>query len=162
MELGCGIGRFTGVLASRGKHVTAVDFMQSCINVNKETNSNLKNITYLCKDVTKLDFKKEKSFHVVFSNWLLMYLDDKETKKLCNNMVKWTKSKGYIFFRESCTGGASGDKPRLSNPTFYRSHLFYTNLFCSYGELELLTNLILLFFNIIQIYKIYFKMYIFK
>jgi phosphoethanolamine N-methyltransferase len=45
LELGAGIGRFTGDLARTAKAVHAVDFMQSFTDANKEANSKHKNVT---------------------------------------------------------------------------------------------------------------------
>jgi len=138
VELGCGIGRFTANLANKGKKVTAIDFMQACIDKNQEKYGNkYGNIKYICKDVTLLQLK-ENGYDLIFSNWLMMYLDDSEVNELALNMYKWTCKGGYIFFRESCEGGPSGDKPRSVNPTFYRKHLYYTNLFGKMFGLELI------------------------
>ena len=38
VELGAGIGRFTGALAATARSVTAVDFMGHLIDENKKTN----------------------------------------------------------------------------------------------------------------------------
>ena len=78
LELGAGIGRFTGELARVASHVTAVDFMKSFIEANEQTNGpKFSNIKFLQADVTVLDFP-EGSFDFVFSNWLMMYLTDAE------------------------------------------------------------------------------------
>ncbi|ETO01952.1 hypothetical protein RFI_35487, partial [Reticulomyxa filosa] len=112
LELGCGIGRFTRNLANDAAKVFAVDFMKICIDKNDESVGQVyKNVEYIWRDVTELSLPNEQ-FDFVFSNWLLMYLDDIETQDLAHKMVEWTKPGGYIFFRESCQGGASGDKPR--------------------------------------------------
>ncbi len=82
LELGAGIGRFTGTLAASAESVTAVEFMDSFIKVNEETNgATYSNIKFICADVTTLDFP-DGSFDFVFSNWLMMYLNDEEVKSL--------------------------------------------------------------------------------
>ncbi|KAJ4848380.1 Glycylpeptide N-tetradecanoyltransferase 2 [Turnera subulata] len=72
--------------------------------------------------------KAEGSVDLIFSNWLLMYLSDKEVVDFAERMVKWVKDGGYIFFRESCFH-QSGDSKRKHNPTHYREPRFYTKLF---------------------------------
>ena len=42
----------------------------------------------------------------------MMYLADTEVEKLAKSMWEWLRPGGYVFFRESCQGGPSGDKPR--------------------------------------------------
>ncbi|KAG7673918.1 hypothetical protein KSW81_007097 [Nannochloris sp. 'desiccata'] len=55
VELGAGIGRFTGELAEVAKSVIALDFMQNLIDQNEENNSHYGNITFKCGDATELD-----------------------------------------------------------------------------------------------------------
>ena len=132
IELGAGIGRFTNELGKGGvKSLLAIDFMEKFITVNENTHKKLYpniDMKFKCQDVCTL-ILNSLSFDFVFSNWLMMYLDDKETIKLAEKMYKWCRYDGYIFFRESCEGGASGDKPRSYNPTHYRKHEYYTQLF---------------------------------
>ena len=48
--------RFTGDIAKEANHVTAVDFMQSFTDKNREINgAKFDNIDFQCADVTKLD-----------------------------------------------------------------------------------------------------------
>jgi phosphoethanolamine N-methyltransferase len=132
LELGCGIGRFTGHLAKEAAHVTAVDFIQKCIDENIRRHQHMGNVTFMCEDVTNLSLRPG-GYDIVFSNWLQMYLDEDEVRNLARNIISWVKPGGIIFFRESCVGGPSGDKPRSVNPTFYRPHWFYTQLFSDLG-----------------------------
>ncbi|PAN18305.1 hypothetical protein PAHAL_3G193400 [Panicum hallii] len=129
LELGAGIGRFTGDLAKEAGHVLALDFIESVIKKNESINGHNENITFMCADVTSPDLKiQDNSFDLIFSNWLLMYLSDEEVEKLVGKMVKWLKPGGHIFFRESCFH-QSGDSKRKVNPTHYREPRFYTKVF---------------------------------
>lgn len=131
VELGSGIGRFTGNLADEATHVTTVDFMENLVSKNKEVNRYRENVKFLCADVTNpaVDFEQE-SMHLVFSNWLFMYLSDKEVEGLGLRILNWVKPEGYFFLRESCFH-QSGDHKRKSNPTHYRNPSFYTQIFKS-------------------------------
>ncbi|KAL5231978.1 hypothetical protein ABZP36_030754 [Zizania latifolia] len=129
LELGAGIGRFTGELAKEAGHVIALDFIESVIKKNENTNGHYKNITFMCADVASPNLKiEDNSIDLIFSNWLLMYLSDEEVEKLVARMVKWVKVGGHIFFRESCFH-QSGDSKRKVNPTHYREPRFYTKVF---------------------------------
>lgn len=129
LELGAGIGRFTGELAKEAGHLLAVDFIDSVIKKNETQNGHLKNVTFKCADVTSSDLKiDDGSMDLIFSNWLLMYLSDKEVRNVAEKMIKWLKVGGFIFFRESCFH-QSGDSKRRANPTHYREPRFYTKLF---------------------------------
>ncbi|KAE8607726.1 hypothetical protein XENTR_v10011263 [Xenopus tropicalis] len=129
LELGAGIGRYTGHLAKLASHVTAVDFMQNFIEKNQKDNGFRGNITFLQADVTNLDLPNE-SFDFIFSNWLFMYLTDAELLALIQKMLGWLKPGGYLFFRESCFF-QSGDKQRKFNPTVYRTPAQYNLLLTS-------------------------------
>ncbi|XP_060771121.1 phosphoethanolamine methyltransferase isoform X1 [Neoarius graeffei] len=129
LELGAGIGRYTSHLIGKARHVTAVDFMENFVEKNKEENSHLGNAKFIQADVTKLEFP-EKSFDLIFSNWLLMYLSDEELCSLAEKMLSWLRSGGYLFFRESCFH-QSGDSMRDFNPTHYRSPAHYNHLMTS-------------------------------
>ncbi|KAM8939260.1 uncharacterized protein RCH25_052842 [Pelodytes ibericus] len=129
LELGAGIGRYTGHFAKLASQVTAVDFMQKFIDKNREENGYRGNITFLQADVTHLELPVQ-SFDFIFSNWLFMYLTDAELITLTQKMLGWLKPGGYLFFRESCFY-QSGDSERTFNPTLYRTPAQYNHLMTS-------------------------------
>ncbi|XP_059453480.1 phosphomethylethanolamine N-methyltransferase [Corylus avellana] len=129
LELGAGIGRFTGELAQKAGQLLALDFIESVIKKNESINGHYKNVKFMCADVTSPDLKiSEESMDLIFSNWLLMYLSDKEVEYVVERMIKWLKVGGFIFFRESCFH-QSGDSKRKCNPTHYREPRYYTKVF---------------------------------
>ncbi|KAJ1394241.1 S-adenosyl-L-methionine-dependent methyltransferase [Sesbania bispinosa] len=129
LELGAGIGRFTGELAQKAGQLLVVDFIESAIKKNESINGHHKNVKFLCADVTSDNLLvSEGSVDVIFSNWLLMYLSDNEVENLAGRMIKWLKDDGYIFFRES-SFHQSGDSKRKYNHTHYREPRFYTKVF---------------------------------
>ncbi|GFR69938.1 phosphoethanolamine N-methyltransferase-like [Elysia marginata] len=129
LELGAGIGRFTAEIAKSAEKVIAVDFMESFLNKNREDNGHLGNIEFVAADVTKLE-QPEESLDLIFSNWLLMYLDDDEVQSLFRKQLGWLKPGGYLFLRESCHQ-QSGDKMRRMNPTQYRDPEKYEAFYSS-------------------------------
>ena len=49
LELGAGIGRFTGELCKAGaSHVVAMDFMEASIEENRKTNGHFGNVEFRC------------------------------------------------------------------------------------------------------------------
>ncbi|KAL7178568.1 hypothetical protein ACSBR1_042006 [Camellia fascicularis] len=85
LELGAGIGRFTGELAKKAGQVLALDFIESVIKKNENINGHFKNVKFMCADVTSPDLNiSAESMDLIFSNWLLMYLSDKEVFKECH------------------------------------------------------------------------------
>jgi phosphoethanolamine N-methyltransferase len=126
LELGAGIGRFTGEMAKKAQSVTAVEFMEAFHKENQKLNGKHNNVVFKCADATKVEFPPN-SFDVIFMNWLLMYLDDTEVNNLFKKFLSWLPENGYLFFRESCFH-RSGNKDRSFNPTFYRTPADYKAL----------------------------------
>lgn len=154
LELGAGIGRFTGDLAKDAGEIVAVDFIESIIKKNEEINGHFKNASFKCADVTSSDLNfEDESLDFIFSNWLLMYLSDEEVKSVAERMLKWLKVGGFIFFRESCFH-QSGDSKRKNNPTHYREPRFYSKVFKELhsNESDASTELSLLTFKCIRAY----------
>ncbi|CDQ92053.1 unnamed protein product [Oncorhynchus mykiss] len=75
LELGAGIGRYTSHLLTQASHVTAVDFMESFVEKNRQDNSHHGNASFLQADVTKLDFPKNRSAfgYNVYNNNIIYY-----------------------------------------------------------------------------------------
>ncbi|XP_064407981.1 phosphoethanolamine methyltransferase [Latimeria chalumnae] len=129
LELGAGIGRFSGQLAKKARRVTAVDFMKTFMEKNREVNKVYGNVTFLQADVTNLDLPPN-SFDLIFSNWLFMYLTDKELVHFTNKLLQWLRPGGYLFFRESCFFKL-GSLLRSFDPTYYRAPADYNCLLTS-------------------------------
>ncbi|XP_071480831.1 uncharacterized protein, partial [Diadema antillarum] len=134
LELGAGIGRFTGALAKVCEHVTAVDFMASFIEENKKINGHHGNADFIQADVMSLELPPN-SYDVIFSNWLFMYLSDDELVKLSIRLLGWLKDGGQLFFRESCLR-PSGDMATSFNPTKYRHPKEYNAIFQSATSIQ--------------------------
>nr|XP_046262808.1 phosphoethanolamine methyltransferase isoform X2 [Scatophagus argus] len=132
LELGAGIGRYTRHLLTVADHVTAVDFMESFVERNRQDNGHHSNVTFMQADVTKLEVPPN-SIDFIFSNWLLMYVSDEELKSLMEKMLGWLRPGGFLFFRESCNH-RSGDSKRDFNPTCYRTDAQYSHLVSSIEE----------------------------
>jgi phosphoethanolamine N-methyltransferase len=129
IELGAGIGRFTGEIAKSAGHVVAMDFMDNLIKKNEDVNGHYNNIEFKCADVTSPDLDiAPGSADLVFSNWLLMYLSDEEVSDLVRRAMQWLRPGGHVFIRESCFH-QSGDHKRKNNPTHYRQPSQYTKAF---------------------------------
>ncbi|XP_072423701.1 phosphoethanolamine methyltransferase, partial [Chiloscyllium punctatum] len=126
LELGAGIGRFTGHLAKRAGHVTAVDFMERFVAKNRELNGHHVNVSFLQADITQLELPRN-SIDLIFSNWLFMYLTDVELLDVTRRLLHWLSPKGYLFFRESCFY-QSGNVKREFNPTVYRRPADYNHI----------------------------------
>eukprot|EP00435_Cladocopium_sp_Y103_P063543 s364_g25.t1 len=113
LELGAGIGRFSGVLARKARKVTAVDFVATSCVENRKANAEQKNLEVIQADVTALDFPPG-SFDLC--------------RQLAAKLLRWLRPGGHVFFRESCFH-ASGNAARRFNPTKYRTPEQYSGFF---------------------------------
>lgn len=129
LELGAGIGRFTGFLAQGASHVTAVDLAPQLIEKNQSTHQSLTNIDYIISDAMDLSFKQD-SFDMIFINWLFMYLDDEEVSTLFKRIHSWLRNGGTFFFRESTFRTERFEKKKISG--VYRDLNEYTFLAQAY------------------------------
>lgn len=97
LELGCGTGRFTALLAADGYEVTGLDLSEAMIKVAKKKPFG-KRISYVCSDMR--NFNLGKKFDVVISvcdsmNYLLNNDD------MCNTFLsvgKHLEKGGYFIF----------------------------------------------------------------
>lgn len=137
LELAAGIGRFTGILAERAQHIIAVDFVKDYIEQNRVSNIHRTNCEFVCADVLQYDYPQ--SMDMVFSCWILMYLNNEEVVTLFKKAIQCLKPGGFFYFRESCYGnyhqlyngeertienrevGEVGSLDFSNNPTRYRS-----------------------------------------
>lgn len=101
LEIASGIGRFTGHLADKAKHVETIDYVPQFVEQNQKAHAHLNNITYRCIDAHDLDYPNE-SFDFIFINWLFLYFSDDELSPYFDKLTSWLKPKGHLFFRESC------------------------------------------------------------
>lgn len=140
LELGAGIGRFTGWLAKQVKHVTAVDFVEKFLEANQKTNDDSHNINYHHANVMDLYFENDQ-FDLIFSNWLFMYLTDSDLLLLKSRFDQWLVPGGCLFFRESCLTNSQGQRPDPDGQVFYRAPDLYLNLFSNSFEILRIGNL---------------------
>jgi ubiquinone/menaquinone biosynthesis C-methylase UbiE len=107
LELGGGIGRYTTDLARQTSALTVVDLSEQALQENRERHREFSHITYIVGDVTELQFEPN-SFDLIFSSWLLMYLNADEIKQLLAHCRTWLPAHGKMFFRESCECNYAG------------------------------------------------------
>lgn len=71
IELGAGLGRFTGDFADIAAHVLAVDFIPSLIEQNRAAHGHRENVDFMCADATKIVLPPH-ALDFVFSNWCVV------------------------------------------------------------------------------------------
>uniref|UniRef100_A0A1I7ZV71 phosphoethanolamine N-methyltransferase n=2 Tax=Steinernema glaseri TaxID=37863 RepID=A0A1I7ZV71_9BILA len=133
VDIGAGIGRFTTMLARTAKSVLSTDFIDTFILKNRERNMHLENVSYQVGDAVNLVLDSN-SVDLVFTNWLMMYLNDGEVMQFLNNAIRWLRPEGYLHLRESCSEPSTARSKSTmhsntdSNPTSYRFSSLYIKL----------------------------------
>jgi SAM-dependent methyltransferase len=74
LDLGCGIGRLTRVLAGRAGHVTAVDVSPGMLARARELNARLNNVSWLLGDGETLEGVPDGSVDAVVSHVVLQHI----------------------------------------------------------------------------------------
>ncbi|VDK18153.1 unnamed protein product [Anisakis simplex] len=133
VDIGAGIGRFTTMFARAARHVLSCDFMASFMRKNQERNEHFSNITYQVIDAVHLKLKPN-SVDLVFTNWLLMYLNDEEVIEFLLNVLESIRPNGFLHLRESCSQPSTAHANSTmhttteTNPTSYRHVSEYIRL----------------------------------
>lgn len=94
LDLGCGYGHYSEILARTAASVIGVDRSELMISRAEERRSTAR-ISYLLTDVGELAFP-ERSFDLVISNLTLHYLA--EVKSLFNRVYGWLRPGGRLVF----------------------------------------------------------------
>ncbi len=76
LDLGCGIGRLTRVMAGRAAHVTALDVSPEMLARAQELNPALDNVEWVLGDGTSLTGVEDASHDVVVSHVVLQHIPD--------------------------------------------------------------------------------------
>lgn len=100
LEVGCGLGANLYLLAKKFPKVNffGIDINERAIKKGKEIfeKEKLENVELFVKEAKDLNFYKENSFDIVFTDALLMYLGKDEIEKVLKEMIKIAK-KALIF-----------------------------------------------------------------
>lgn len=92
LDLGCGDGRYSEVIRDYD-YYEGVDFSDSFIAIGKKRNEN----NFICADV--VDYLSEQRFNIILLIGVITYLEDKNVKKLNQNIQKMLLDGGVVILR---------------------------------------------------------------
>lgn len=96
LDIPCGHGRHSILLAEKGYNITGVDFSEEFINIAKEKSSHLNNIEFILKDMRKIDYENE--FDGIISMFTSFgYFSEKENLELLQKLIRSLKKGGRIL-----------------------------------------------------------------
>ena len=140
LDLGCGVGYWSFILANKFDKVLGVDFEEKMIDLANERliNSSVKNLSFKCSEASS--FKSSDEFDLVFISGLLIYLDDDSIKQLLTNIDSYTNGKSVLLLRDG-TGIKSthvldnvySEALKSKYSAIYRTSEQYKSLFSSIG-----------------------------
>lgn len=114
IDLGCGMGHYSGYMAEQGFNVTGVDFSENMLKIAKK---NYPKVKFIISDVCKLDSLMGEKFDAVVLTYVLQYLSKKEASKLISNLKKSLNKNArmLLFVRE---GNSVVEEVEPINPEF--------------------------------------------
>ena len=120
LEIGAGTGAYSVELAKMGYNVTAVELVESNLEVMKKKAEGIKNITCLQGDALDLSRFEDNSFDVVLNLGPMYHLfNQKDKNKAINESVRVCKGKGVCMFayltHSSIVWGYGVRKNKLKN-----------------------------------------------
>lgn len=102
VEIGCGVGRLTRVLADRGRSVRALDVSAEMLARAREANAALANVTWLHGDGASLTGVDDASADVVFSHVVFQHIPDPAiTLEYVTEMGRVLRPGGWAGFQIS-------------------------------------------------------------
>ncbi len=95
LEIGCGVGVQTQLLAKACRNVIALDISPKSIEIAKHQFSSLKNVEWLAADVLEMDFSEK--FDVIVLPDVLHYIPEEKHALLFEKMKHWLAPNGFIL-----------------------------------------------------------------
>jgi SAM-dependent methyltransferase len=106
VEIGCGMGRITRALAARAERVTALDLSPRMLELAREHNSRLVNVTWLLGDGHSLAGVDDESADACFSFVVFQHIPDPEvTLGYVREMGRVLRPGGWAAFQVSNAPG---------------------------------------------------------
>jgi len=101
LDFGTGLGYWSRFFSNYCERILAVDFSEKMIDQAREItlkkNSN-NNIEYVVGNV--LDFSTNEKFDLIFISGVMIYINDKDIKKIQNNLTRLSKKGTYLLLRD--------------------------------------------------------------
>lgn len=112
VEIGCGVGRLTRVLAERGASVRALDVSPRMLELAREHNPQLGNVTWIEGDGTSLAGVADASADVCFSHVVFQHIPDPRiTLGYVREMGRVLRTGGWAAFQVSNQPALHGRRP---------------------------------------------------
>lgn len=135
LDLGCGNGYLSRVLARRGAKVTAVDSSPRMVkNARARDPRNSLKVSYIVSDAARLSVIHSASFDLVFANMSLMDIEDcegaiREASRVLKPGGRFVASISHPCFDNGSNSGWIAEKSTLESPRVFRRIRSYRHPF---------------------------------
>lgn len=99
LEIACGTGNWTSVLANRASQVTAIDSSRQSLELAQKKNKGIDNISYHRADAFALD-KLQGSFDVIFASDFFSHVPNEKIDSFLEMLNKIVKQETTVIFLE--------------------------------------------------------------
>lgn len=96
LDVGCGVGYLTGLIANYARNVLGVDSSKSSIDIAVRHNKHIKNIDFKYEDIRVLSSSHKQVFDFAISHLVLHVIDDLDLS-LRNISARLKKSSRFLF-----------------------------------------------------------------
>ena len=115
IDVGCGVGKWSTLLAEKGIYVTSVDNLSSVLREFLRTCRKYEirsRISLIMSDGFYLPFKNE-VFDGATLNWVLAHIPVTKSAQFMNEVSRVVKHKGWLFISDSYWRGQEGGKEQV-------------------------------------------------
>jgi len=126
LDVGCGNGKLTNVMANYFETVDAIDISKEIITKNQENNRN-SNCFYYCENLEEFSQRIENKYDFIYVGGVLMYIDDLNLSNNYNAIEKLLNTNAILVLRESVMSRNRVDNINKSYVAYYRQDNYYQN-----------------------------------
>jgi SAM-dependent methyltransferase len=122
LDLGCGVGRLTRVLAARAAHVTAVDVSHEMLARAQELNEHLDNVEWVLGDGTSLTGVEDATHDLAISHVVFQHIPSAQIQLgYVREFARVLRPAGHAAFGLSTDPELHRPRPQQSRRGFFRA-----------------------------------------
>ena len=139
LDIGCGNGKFTEIIADYFERVDAIDLSEEIIAKNIE-NGKRDNCFYYCECLEDFAKRVDTNYDFIYVGGVLMYIDDSKIENNYRALDKLLSRDAILVLRESVMSSKRVDNISESYIAYYRQRDYYQK-FLDFKLLEKKENL---------------------
>jgi len=124
LDIGCGNGKFTEIMAEHFEHVDAIDLSQEIISKNREK-SKKDNCFYHCESLESFAKRVDTHYDFIYVGGVLMYIDELKIEESHKALDKLLNREAILVLRESVMSRKRVDNISESYIAYYRETNYY-------------------------------------